>query len=101
MSDIPSNKNGNRERDADPEPPRHRNEFGIFFFFDEAVRGSSAMPQIGHEPGSERTISGCIGQVYSIRVAGASGTRRFERHAAFGACAGTVLANFRIHRADV
>lgn len=32
------------------------------------VRGSSAIPQIGHEPGSERTISGCIGQVYSVRV---------------------------------
>src|SRR4051812_38664784 len=28
------------------------------------VRGSSAMPQIGQEPGCERTISGCIGQVY-------------------------------------
>ena len=28
-------------------------------------RGSSAMPQIGQLPGSSRTISGCIGQVYS------------------------------------
>src|SRR5579863_1766124 len=34
------------------------------------VRGSSAMPQIGQDPGSRRTISGCIGQVYSVRVAG-------------------------------
>src|SRR5579864_7695403 len=33
------------------------------------VRGSRAMPQIGQEPGSERTILGCIGQVYSVRVA--------------------------------
>src|SRR5258708_29587468 len=32
------------------------------------VRGSSAMPQIGHEPGAGRTISGCMGQVYSVRV---------------------------------
>src|SRR5579863_4632571 len=32
------------------------------------VRGSSVMPQIGHEPGPGRTISGCIGQVYSVRV---------------------------------
>ena len=32
------------------------------------VRGSSAMPQIGHEPGPGRTISGCMGQVYSVRV---------------------------------
>src|SRR5579871_5953442 len=29
-------------------------------------RGSSAIPQIGQEPGSDRTISGCIGQVYSV-----------------------------------
>ena len=28
------------------------------------VAGSSAMPQIGHEPGPSCTISGCIGQVY-------------------------------------
>ena len=27
--------------------------------------GSSAMPQIGHDPGSGCRISGCIGQVYS------------------------------------
>ena len=33
------------------------------------VRGSSAMPQIGQLPGPGRTISGCIGQVYSTRVA--------------------------------
>src|ERR1035437_5649396 len=28
-------------------------------------RGSSAMPQMGHDPGPERPICGCIGQVYS------------------------------------
>ncbi len=28
------------------------------------VIGSSAMPQIGQLPGSDRTISGCIGQVH-------------------------------------
>src|SRR6266853_4696600 len=32
-----------------------------------ALRGSSAIPQIGQEPGRLRTISGCIGQVYSVR----------------------------------
>src|ERR1035438_595803 len=32
-------------------------------------RDSSAMPQIGQLPGSERTICGCIGQVYSVRLA--------------------------------
>jgi hypothetical protein len=31
------------------------------------VRGSSAMPQIGHDPGVSRTICGCIGQVHSVR----------------------------------
>jgi hypothetical protein len=29
------------------------------------TRGSSAMPQIGQVPGASRTISGCIGHVYS------------------------------------
>ena len=40
------------------------------------VRGSSAIPQIGHAPGPRRTISGCMGQVYSTRfgVTGASGS---------------------------
>ncbi|EKD61622.1 MAG: hypothetical protein ACD_54C00164G0003 [uncultured bacterium] len=30
----------------------------------EGSIGSSAIPQIGHEPGASRMISGCIGQVY-------------------------------------
>ena len=34
------------------------------------VRGSGDMPHFGHAPGSERTISGCIGQVYSVRTGG-------------------------------
>ena len=37
-------------------------------------RGSRAIPQIGHEPGPGRTISGCMGQVYSVRVDDATGT---------------------------
>jgi hypothetical protein len=35
------------------------------------VFGSSAMPQIGQLPGSERTISGCMGQTYSALSDGA------------------------------
>ena len=35
------------------------------------VRGSSAMPQIGQDPGASRTISGCMGQVYSTLVSAA------------------------------
>ena len=38
------------------------------------ARGSNAIPQIGHSPGSSRTISGCIGQVHSVRVTGAGAT---------------------------
>ena len=34
------------------------------------VRGSSAMPQMGQVPGSERTISGCMGQTYVVCVPG-------------------------------
>src|ERR1035437_8101046 len=33
-------------------------------------RGSSAIPQIGQAPGSERTTSGCMGHVYSARATG-------------------------------
>ena len=39
----------------------------------EIVRGSSAIPQIGQLPGSDRTISGCIGHVYSVLVANSAG----------------------------
>ena len=37
----------------------------------EKVRGSSAMPQIGHAPGARVTISGCMGHVYSPPAAAA------------------------------
>ena len=40
------------------------------------VRGSSAIPQIAQLPGCGRTISGCMGQVYSTRAtAGVLGSR--------------------------
>jgi hypothetical protein len=32
----------------------------------DGTMGSRAMPQIGQLPGSSRTISGCIGQVYCV-----------------------------------
>jgi len=32
-------------------------------------RGSSAISHFGQSPGASRTISGCIGQVHSVRVA--------------------------------
>ena len=65
---------GNREkrrgeREADPETPSHVAQFRILLVGGVTVRGSSAMPQMGQVPGSERTISGCMGQVYSVREA--------------------------------
>src|SRR2546427_9877395 len=38
------------------------------------VLGSSAMPQMGQEPGSCLTISGCMGQTYSVFTDGAAAT---------------------------
>ena len=37
------------------------------------VFGSSAIPQIGHEPGATRTISGCIGHTHSVLLAAGAG----------------------------
>src|SRR5207249_1038923 len=37
------------------------------------VLGSSAMPHIGHDPGSWRTMLGCMGQTYSVLTDGAAG----------------------------
>src|SRR5262245_386122 len=39
----------------------------------ETTRGSSAIPQIGHGPGTGLTISGCIGHVYSAPAVGRGG----------------------------
>jgi hypothetical protein len=39
------------------------------------TRGSSAIPQIGQAPGWSRTISGCIGQVYSTFVSAVTSER--------------------------
>jgi len=43
---------------------------GFFSSSVVTVLGSSAIPQMGHEPGSPLTISGCMGHVYSVFVAG-------------------------------
>ena len=52
-----------RQDEPDPEPPRHVEQFGIGRRSAVTVTGSSAMPQIGQEPGPTCRISGCIGQV--------------------------------------
>ena len=76
---------GTRQRSADPEAPGHVDQLGVRPVLGVGTPiGSSAMPQIGQLPGASRTISGCIGQVYSTfappafaggvgTVAGASG----------------------------
>ena len=64
------------------------------------VFGSSAMPQMGHAPGPSRTISGCIGQVHCVFV-GATGSSGSSAMPHFGTCAGVVLPDLGIHRADV
>ena len=65
------------------------------------VRGSSAMPQSGQLPGSSRTTSGCMGQVYSVLAAGAAGSFGLERHAAVGTGTGPFPADLGMHRAGV
>ncbi len=45
---------------------------GFFSSATLTVLGSSAMPQIGQSPGASRTISGCIGQVYSVLSMGSA-----------------------------
>ena len=46
----------NGEREADPEPPRHVDEFGVRpRLAPVGASGSSAMPQIGQDPGSVLT----------------------------------------------
>ncbi len=56
------------------------------------VRGSSAMPQIGQLPGASRTISGCIGQVHSVRVVATDGIAGSSAMPHFGQAAGPSLS---------
>jgi len=62
-------------------------------------RGSSAIPQIGHEPGASRTIWGCIGHVYSICFAGASNFSSAMPHS--GSCPEPVCFDLRMHWACI
>ncbi len=56
------------------------------------VRGSRAMPQIGHVPGSLHTICGCIGQTYSIFTFGtATGPTGSSAIPHFGQLSGPVF----------
>src|SRR5207247_1519518 len=61
--------NSGSERTADTQRRRSMNRSSVSSA-DPAVtvRGSSAMPHLGHVPGPIWTTSGCIGQVYSSRL---------------------------------
>ena len=56
------------------------------------VVGSSAMPQIGQSPGSSRTTSGCIGQVYSTLVGSSAGIAGSSAMPHIGQAAGPSLS---------
>ena len=56
--------------------------------------GSSAMPQIGHEPGLSLMISGCIGQVYCVPFGIGSGAGLSPRYFAGSA------SNFALQPAE-
>ncbi len=65
------------------------------------VRGSSTIPQIGQLPGSVRTISGCIGQVYSDLCRRESRRLRLQSHPTFRTRPGPNLPHLGAHRADI
>src|SRR5205807_2419228 len=71
-SDMPSRNTG-RVRTTLTQKRRDMSRSSGFSSSRETVRGSSAMPQIGHVPGWSRTIWGCIGHVHSTRVDCAGG----------------------------
>src|SRR5437762_11163514 len=70
----------------------------------ETVRDSNAIPQMGQEPGWSRTISGCIGHVYSVFVGTGNGDSGSKAMPHFGhdpgpslrtsGCIGQVCATF-------
>ena len=56
---------------VEPQKRRLMSMSSAFFSSTTMLRGSSAMPHFGQLPGVSCTISGCMGQVYSVRVTGA------------------------------
>src|SRR5580692_6626176 len=62
---------------------------GFFSSSTLIVLGSSAIPQIGQDPGASRTISGCIGQVYSAFVVGSAATTGSSAIPHFGQAPGS------------
>jgi hypothetical protein len=55
------------------------------------LSGSRAMPQTGQAPGSRRTISGCIGQVYCVSAADIAESSTSKAMPHLGQATGTTL----------
>jgi len=59
-------KTGTVSHEAHIEAAGHSRELVVLLLLQAHHAWPSAMPQIGQEPGALRTISGCIGQTYSV-----------------------------------
>ena len=59
------------------------------------------MPHMGQKPGSGRTISGCMGQTYSVLIEGAEGAAGSSAIPHLGQASWLGLANLGIHRTDI
>ena len=88
MSDIPKNKTGTVSATLTQKRRVIETSSGFSSFSAATVLGSSAIPQIGQDPAPSRTISGCIGHVYSTRVAGAEPAARSSAIPHFGQAPG-------------
>ena len=88
MSDIPKNKTGTVSATLTQKRRVIETNSGFSSCSATAVLGSSAMPQIGQDPGPSRTISGCMGKVYSIRVGSAEPAARSSAIPHFGQAPG-------------
>ena len=65
------------------------------------VLSSRAIPHMGQKPGSGRTISGCMGQTYSVLIEGAEGAAGSSAIPHLGHASWFRFANLGIHRTDI
>ena len=68
---------------TDPKSPGHVAKLAVFDLRPGSVMGSSAIPQIGQEPGSVRIICGCLARssrCYRRLVVDLLGTEVASRH---------------------
>ena len=79
MSAIVSTKTGAPSTSAIQNRRVMSTSSGFGASLEATTRGSSAIPQIGQAPGRSRTISGCIGHVYSTFISAAGSERSGSR----------------------